>query len=132
MNSNLKDKQESSGLLEPIAFAKNIWIADGPDVRDMGVMFTTRMTIVKLSDSSLWLESPVSVPFETLKRITALGPVRYLVAIYAAACLAARTMALAISRSAIVGTTTYSIHVEQRTPDIHWRSERHAASRLGK
>ena len=80
MNSNLKDKQESSGLLEPIAFAKNIWIADGPDVRDMGVMFTTRMTIVKLSDGSLWLESPVSVPFETLKRITALGPVRYLVA----------------------------------------------------
>ena len=46
----------------------------------MGVMFTTRMTIVKLSDGSLWLESPVSLPFETLKRITALGPVRYLVA----------------------------------------------------
>ena len=67
-------------MLEPTVFAKNVWIANGPDVRDMGVMFTTRMTIVKLSDGSLWLESPVSVSLETLKRITALGPVRYLVA----------------------------------------------------
>ena len=62
------------------AFAPNVWIVDGPRVRDMGVMFTTRMTIVKLSDGSLWVDSPVPVPFETLKRITELGPVRYLVA----------------------------------------------------
>jgi len=62
------------------AFAKNIWIVDGPNVRDMGVMFTTRMTVVKLSDNSLWVDSPVHVPFETLKVITELGPVRYLVA----------------------------------------------------
>jgi hypothetical protein len=62
------------------AFAENIWIVDGPDVRDMGVMFTTRMTVVKLSDGSLWVNSPVSVPFDTLKRITELGPVRYLLA----------------------------------------------------
>ena len=46
----------------------------------MGVMFTTRMTVVKLSDGSLWVNSPVSVPFDTLKRITELGPVRYLLA----------------------------------------------------
>jgi len=32
------------------AFAPNVWIVDGPRVRDMGVMFTTRMTIVQLSD----------------------------------------------------------------------------------
>ena len=62
------------------AFAPNVWIVDGPRVRDMGVMFTTRMTIVKLSDGSLWVDSPVPVPFETLKGITELGPVRYLVA----------------------------------------------------
>jgi hypothetical protein len=62
------------------AFAENIFIVDGPNVRDFGVMFTTRMTIVKLSDGALWVSSPVSVPFETLKQITALGPVRYLVA----------------------------------------------------
>jgi len=62
------------------AFAKNLLIIDGPPVRDMGVIFATRMTIVKLSDGSLWVNSPVSVPFDTLKRITELGPVRYLLA----------------------------------------------------
>ncbi|MGC1647497.1 MAG: DUF4336 domain-containing protein, partial [Candidatus Sulfotelmatobacter sp.] len=62
------------------AFAKDVWIADGPNVRDFGVMFTTRMVIVKLSDGSLWVNSPVAVPFDTLQRINQLGPVRYLVA----------------------------------------------------
>jgi hypothetical protein len=61
-------------------FGRNLWVVDGPPVRDMGVLFTTRMAIVKLSDGSLWVESPVPVPFETLERIAAVGPVRYLVA----------------------------------------------------
>ena len=61
-------------------FARNIWIVDGSNVRDFGLMFTTRMVIVKLSDGSLWLSSPVSVPFDTLQQITKLGVVRYLVA----------------------------------------------------
>ena len=61
-------------------FADNVWIVEGPRVRDFGFMFTTRMTIVKLSDGSLWVNSPVSLPFDTLKRITELGPVRYLIA----------------------------------------------------
>jgi len=69
------------GLISSIqAFAKNVWIVDGPNVRDFGVIFTTRMTVVKLSNGSLWVDSPVSVLFDTLKRITELGPVRYLVA----------------------------------------------------
>ncbi len=62
------------------AFGECIWIVEGPSVRDMGVMFTTRMTVVKLCNGSLWVDSPVSVPPETLKRITGLGPVTYLVA----------------------------------------------------
>ena len=62
------------------AFAKNVWIADGPPVRDMGVMFTTRMAVVKLANGSVWVDSPVPVPFETLRQITGLGPVRYIVA----------------------------------------------------
>jgi glyoxylase-like metal-dependent hydrolase (beta-lactamase superfamily II) len=61
------------------AFAENVWIVEGPSVRDMGVMFTTRMTIVRLCNGSLWVDSPVSVLSETLKRIAELGPVRYLV-----------------------------------------------------
>jgi hypothetical protein len=62
------------------AFAQNVSIVDGPNVRDFGVLFPTRMIIVKLTNGSLWVNSPVSVPFDTLKRITALGPVRYLIA----------------------------------------------------
>jgi hypothetical protein len=65
-------------VFEP--FAENLWIIDGPPVRDMGVMFTTRMAVVKLSDGSLWVNSPVSVPFDTLNCITELGSVRYLLA----------------------------------------------------
>lgn len=62
------------------AFVQNIWIVDGPNVRDFGVLFTTRMTIVKLVNGSVWINSPVSVPFETLKCITELGSVSYLIA----------------------------------------------------
>ena len=31
------------------SFAPNIWVVDGPNVRDMGLPFTTRMAIVRLS-----------------------------------------------------------------------------------
>lgn len=68
------------GSSELKEFAQNVWIADGPDVRDMGILFTTRMTVVKLSSGALWVSSPVAVPFETLKQIADLGPVKYLVA----------------------------------------------------
>jgi hypothetical protein len=39
----------------------------------------TRMMVVKLSDGSLLVNSPVAVPFDTLKRISELGLVKYLV-----------------------------------------------------
>ena len=61
-------------------FANDLWIVEGPNVRDMGFLFTTRMTVAKLSDGSVWINSPVSVSFDLLKRITELGPVRYLLA----------------------------------------------------
>jgi hypothetical protein len=61
-------------------FAKNLWITDGPLVRDMGLLFPTRMTVAKLSTGDLWLSSPVPVSPETLEHITDKGPVRYLVA----------------------------------------------------
>ena len=61
-------------------FGEGIWITDGPEVRDMGIIFTTRMTIVKLSNGAVWLESPIPVAYDTLKKITGLGPVHYLVA----------------------------------------------------
>jgi Domain of unknown function (DUF4336) len=67
-------------MCELQSFGRDIWIVDGPNVRDAGVLFTTRMVAVKLSEGSLWINSPVPVKFDTLKEITALGPVRYLLA----------------------------------------------------
>ncbi len=55
------------------AFAPNVWIIDGLHERDMGVMFTTCTTVVQLANSWLWVDSPVLVSFEMLKRITEPG-----------------------------------------------------------
>jgi hypothetical protein len=61
-------------------FAENVWIVEGPLVRDMGIMFTTRMTVVKLSDGSLWIESPVPASDKMIQSICELGSIKYLVA----------------------------------------------------
>jgi len=37
------------------AFAENVFVVDGPPVGAVGVMFPTRMIIVKLGDNSLWV-----------------------------------------------------------------------------
>lgn len=75
-----KNQNRSDFNLVLQTFGKNLWIVDGPDVRDMFLTFTTRMTIVRLADESLWINSPVPVSFDMLKQITALGPVKYLLA----------------------------------------------------
>jgi hypothetical protein len=67
-------------MAEFAKFAENLWVVEGPNVRDMGIMFTTRMSIVKLADGSQWVDSPVEVPSDVLEHITRPGPVRYLVA----------------------------------------------------
>ncbi|MGE5252050.1 MAG: DUF4336 domain-containing protein [Bacteroidota bacterium] len=67
-------------MTELYEFADRIWIVDGPLARDMGLMFPTRMTIVKLSSGEVWISSPVPASFATLERIAELGPVRYLIA----------------------------------------------------
>jgi hypothetical protein len=61
-------------------FAEGIWTIDGPSARMLGVPLPTRMIVVKLSDGSLWVNSPVSVPIQALECVKALGSVRYLVA----------------------------------------------------
>lgn len=55
-------------------------LVEGPVVRDFGMPFPTRMSVVVLADGSVWIESPVSVTYETLTTLTDLGPVKYLVA----------------------------------------------------
>lgn len=62
------------------SFSEGIWIVDGPVVRDMGARFPTRMTIVKLSDESLWVSSPVPRSRDVMNEIESLGNIRYLIA----------------------------------------------------
>jgi hypothetical protein len=62
------------------AFADSVYVIDGPDVRDMGLWFTTRMTVVRLHDGALWVSSPVPASLATRQHMLLLGPVRYLVA----------------------------------------------------
>lgn len=56
-----------------------LFVVDGPTVRDMGIPFDTRMSVVRLHDGTLWVSSPVATSYEVLAEIAALGPVRYLV-----------------------------------------------------
>ena len=58
---------------------EGLFVVDGPVVRDMGVHFTTRMSVVQLSTGDVCVSSPVEVPFDVLSEIRRLGPVRYLV-----------------------------------------------------
>ena len=66
-------------MAELRALGKDLFVVDGPVVRDMGITYNTRMTAVRLSDGSVWIASPVPVSFTTIAEITALGPVRHLV-----------------------------------------------------
>ncbi len=52
---------------------------DGPQVHDMGVMFPTRMTIIKLSNEELWLDSPIPLRPGALKEVQSLGKISDLV-----------------------------------------------------
>lgn len=59
---------------------EGLWTLDGPRVRMLGIPFTTRMTIIRLTDGGLWLHSPVAASAQHIAEIEALGPIRHLVA----------------------------------------------------
>lgn len=65
-------------VLKPVA--PDIWIVDGPWIRFYGLPFPTRMTVVRLSNGDVWVHSPIEVGNELEKAVSAIGPVRYLVA----------------------------------------------------
>jgi hypothetical protein len=56
-----------------------IWTIDAP-CRFFGIEIGARMTVVRLSSGELWVHSPLDVQETVRRQITALGPVRYLVA----------------------------------------------------
>lgn len=74
-------------IYEPINTLKkveeNIWIVDGGMIKmnvvAFGVPFSTRMTIIKLSDGSLWCHSPIKPDENLLNEINKIGEVKHLV-----------------------------------------------------
>jgi hypothetical protein len=64
-------------MLTPIA--DNIWYVQHPLVVG-GVPITSRMTVVRLRDGTLWIHSPVLISAELKEQIDRLGQVRHVVA----------------------------------------------------
>ncbi len=60
--------------------AQEIWIFDGDPVQFLGLPYTTRMTIVRLSDGGLWVHSPIQFSNSIREQINNLGQVKYLIA----------------------------------------------------
>lgn len=59
-------------------WSTGVWIAEAP-LRFFGLPFGTRMTVVRLSDGSLLLHSPIPLPTRLRAQVDALGPVRCVV-----------------------------------------------------
>ena len=67
-------------MREPLLqFGPEIWIADGPVASFHGFPYPTRMAVIRLSNGSLFVWSPVALTGSLRASIDVLGPVRYLV-----------------------------------------------------
>jgi len=68
-----------TGALEH--FAEGVWIAGGPPVVAIaGFHYPTRMAVIRLADGGLFVWSPVALTPALHEAVTALGPVRWIVA----------------------------------------------------
>jgi hypothetical protein len=64
-------------MLEEIG--PSLYVADGPVVSFYGFPYPTRMAVVRLSDGSVWVWSPVALSDELFNSVEAIGPVRHIV-----------------------------------------------------
>ncbi len=58
--------------------AENIWTVNGSTVNFLGIPFPTRMTIIRLKNSRLWIHSPVQMG-AMFDDVSSLGEVCYLI-----------------------------------------------------
>jgi Domain of unknown function (DUF4336) len=69
-------------VLKPVC--PDLWIVDGPEIRfrylGLKLPFPTRMTVLRLSDSRLWLHSPIEPADTLVEEIHKIGSVRFLIA----------------------------------------------------
>jgi hypothetical protein len=63
----------------PKALADALWVVDC-DGYDRGLHVPLRMTVVRLSDGTLWLHSPIPIDDALAAKLEAIGPVAHLVA----------------------------------------------------
>lgn len=68
---------EPLNTLKPVA--ENIWIVDGEAISFYGLPYSTRMTVVRLSNDDLLLHSPIALNDDLKRQIDGLGRVRHLV-----------------------------------------------------
>lgn len=62
------------------AIDRDLWTADGPDVRFLGLFpYPTRMAVVRLRGGDLWVWSPIALDDALAQDVAVLGPVRHLV-----------------------------------------------------
>lgn len=62
-----------------VEFAPSLYVADGPTVSFYGFPYPTRMAVVRLSDGSAWVWSPIPLTRELERAVEAIGPVRHIV-----------------------------------------------------
>ncbi len=65
-------------MLKP--FGHEIWIADGPEVAVAGFHYPTRMAVMKLSDGTLFVWSPIRLTDALRAEMETLGQVRHIIA----------------------------------------------------
>jgi hypothetical protein len=73
---NMVADRTTESLLQ---FGPEIWVADGPVTSFHGFPYPTRMAVIRLSDGSLFVWSPVALSDTLRASVNALGPVRHLV-----------------------------------------------------
>jgi Domain of unknown function (DUF4336) len=82
MNTEGYQPYEPLDKLKPIA--ESVWIVDAPEIKyrvgGLSIPCPTRMTVVRLADSSIWLHSPTKFTAALAKQIEELGVVRFIVA----------------------------------------------------
>ena len=60
-------------------FAPEVWTAAGKTVPFLTLPFTTRMTVIRLPNGTLFIHSPEKLDFALQEELTGIGEVRYLV-----------------------------------------------------
>lgn len=108
---------EASAVLRE--FAPSLYSADGPTVSFHGFPYPTRMAVAQLSDSSLWVWSPIALTEELVRGVEALGTVRHIVSPNRLHHLYLREWALRWPNAAVHAPPGLA----RKRPDVHFDTE---------